>query len=148
MDELGSIIGLDIGHVRIGVAVSDPLRIAAHAREVIQHSSTREAVERVRELVDNENAVCVVVGMPLDQNGHRGPQAEKVLQFIEELRPAVRVPVVTQDERYSTAAAERMLISGNVSRKGRKNVVDKVAAQHILQVYMDRERNLRERNTP
>ncbi len=138
---LGRVIGLDVGNVRIGVAVSDPLRIIAQPHSVIKCSSPRNDIEAIRKLVLETEAVRVVVGLPLNQEGKTGPQAEKVLAFIEQLRAVLDVEVVTQDERFSTAAAQRMLIQANVSRKGRKQVVDKIAAHHILQTHLDRQRN-------
>ena len=145
MDEMGRSLGLDVGDVRIGVALSDPLGIIAQPYEVIQCSSPDADIEAVRVLVEQNEAVRIVVGLPLDQNGEPGPQAEKVLAFIERLREAVSVEILTQDERFSTVSAERALISAGVRRKGRKKVIDKVAAQQILQVYLDRRSNERAR---
>jgi putative Holliday junction resolvase len=137
----GRILGLDVGDVRIGVAVSDPLGIIAQPHSVIRCISPRQDVEAIRTVVGETEAVRVVVGVPLNREGKPGPQAEKVLQLVAGLREALDVEVVTQDERYSTAAAERMLIAADVRRKGRKKVVDKVAAHLILQTYLDRLRN-------
>ncbi|MBN2310044.1 MAG: Holliday junction resolvase RuvX [Candidatus Hydrogenedentes bacterium] len=147
MDEQGRIVGLDVGDVRIGVAVSDPLGIVAQAREVVERRSPEEDVDAIRRIVGEYEAVCVVAGLPLNQEGRPGPQAEKVLAFIEMLEAVVGVPVETQDERFSTAAAERALIAANVRRKGRKKVIDKVAAQYILQTYLDRRANQRKRDS-
>ena len=134
----GRIVGLDVGDVRIGVAVSDPLGIVAQPYSVIKCSSPDADVEAIRAVVEEKEAVKIVVGLPLNMEGEPGPQAEKVLAFAEKLRDALGIEIVTQDERYSTAAAERMLIDANVRRKDRKKVIDKIAATHILQVYMDR----------
>jgi len=147
MTSLGRIVGLDVGDVRIGVAVSDPLRIIAQPHSVITRSTHslsngdklwEQDIAAVRGVIEQTEAVRVVVGLPLNRAGRVGPQAEKVLQFVEQLRAAVDVEIVTQDERFTTAAAERMLIAANVSRKNRKKVVDKIAAHHILQVHLDR----------
>jgi len=137
---MGRIVGLDVGDVRIGVAVSDPLGIIAQPHSVIRRTALPEDLEAVRRVCEEAEATRVVAGLPLNQEGKPGPQAEKVLAFLEALREAVAVPVVTQDERFSTAAARRMLIDADVSRKGRKKVIDKVAAHHILQTYLDRSR--------
>lgn len=134
----GRIVGLDVGSVRIGVAVSDPLGIMALPHSVITRTTLEQDLAAVRDLVAEVGAVRIVAGMPLNQEGKPGPQAEKVSEFLDQLREAVDVEIVTQDERFSTAAAERMLIRANVSRKGRKKVIDKVAAHHILQTYLDR----------
>jgi putative holliday junction resolvase len=141
LPEIGRTIGLDIGNVRIGVAVSDPLGITAQAREVIAVHTPEEDIKAIRSMVDELGAVRIVVGLPLDQDGEIGPQASKVLAFVETLRNALDIDIVTQDERFSTAAAERALIGANMRRNKRKNVIDMVAAQHILQTYLDRQRN-------
>ena len=109
--------------------------------------STFLYVEAIRKVVEERAAVTVVVGLPLDQHGEVGVQARKVLEFVDVLRDALEIEVVTQDERFSTAAAERMLIQADVSRKGRKKVIDKVSAQLILQLYLDRRANLKNRPT-
>jgi len=134
----GRIVGLDVGSVRIGVAVSDPLGIMALPHSVITRTSLEKDLAAVRHLVAELEAIRIVAGMPLNQEGKPGPQAQKVSEFLDRLREAVDVEIVTQDERFSTAAAERMLIGANVSRKGRKKVIDKIAAHHILQTYLDR----------
>lgn len=138
---LGRFVGLDIGDVRIGVAVSDPLGIIAQPHSVIKVSSPEETVQAVAGFVKEQEAVRVVVGLPLNMEGQVGPQAGKVLAFVDRLRAVLDVEIVVQDERYSSRAAEGMLIAANVSRKDRKRVVDKVAAHHILQTYLDRLRN-------
>jgi putative Holliday junction resolvase len=105
---------------------------------VIARTSLEQDLEAIRRLVAEVEAVKIVAGMPLNQEGKPGPQAEKVSEFLDRLREVVGVEIVTQDERFSTAEATRMLIGANISRKGRKKVVDKVAAHHILQTYLDR----------
>lgn len=144
MSDPGRTIGLDVGDVRIGVAVGDPLGILAQPHDVIQRSSPDQDIGAVVRLVDEFEPVAIVVGIPLNLEGKVGPQAQKVLDFVEALRDAVDIEVVTQDERYSTAAAERSLIQSRVRRKKRKKLIDQVAAQHILQGYLDR--RARERN--
>lgn len=142
-NDTGRLMGLDVGDVRIGVAVSDPLRIIVQPHSVIKCSTPSKDIEAICTLVRETETVRVVVGLPLNQEGKPGSQAEKVLAFVEQLRTALDVEIVTQDERFSTAAAQRMLIDANVSRKGRKQVIDKIAAHHILQTYLDRQRNIR-----
>ncbi|MBI5094736.1 MAG: Holliday junction resolvase RuvX [Candidatus Hydrogenedentes bacterium] len=135
----GRSLGLDIGDVRIGVALSDPLGIIASPHDVIRCTSPQKDAAAIAKLVEEKEVVRVVAGLPLDQRGECGPQARKVLAFLDELRPLIKAEIVTQDERFTTAAAERMLIDADVSRKGRKKVIDKVAAQYILQTYLDRQ---------
>lgn len=139
-------MGLDVGDVRTGVAFSDPLGIIASAHSVIEMTSFKAACEAVLQLAAEKEVVEVVVGLPLNQKGEVGPQAEKVLRFVHALEETLDVPVVTQDERFSTASAERALIEANVRRKKRKGKIDKVAAQQILQLYLDRRANRRKRS--
>lgn len=142
----GRILGLDIGNVRTGVAVSDPFGMIATALDTVSMSDDLQADARaVKAHIDEQGAVRVVAGVPLDQNGEVGPQAEKTLAFIEALRAVTDVEIVTQDERFSTQAAHRQLMAQNMNAKKRKGVVDKVAAQQILQLYLDRETNRRKR---
>jgi putative Holliday junction resolvase len=138
-------MGLDVGEVRTGVALSDPLGIIAQAHSVIDASSPQDAVETICQLVDDQGVVQVVVGLPLNQHGEPGPQAQKVLTFVELLRSKLSIDVCTIDERFTTAGVQRSLIAAGVKRKGRKKVIDKLAAQQILQTYMDRRGRLQPR---
>jgi putative Holliday junction resolvase len=138
-------MGLDVGDMRIGVALSDPLGMMALPHSVVQTESPQVDADAIRRIARENEVIRIVAGLPLNQDGEPGPQAEKVLAFLDVLRGVVDVDVVTQDERFSTAAAQRSLISANVKRKNRKKVIDKVAAQHILQVYLDRQANTRAR---
>lgn len=131
-------MALDVGDVRIGVALSDPLGIIAQPHSVIPVKSPQADVDAIVQLVDGTGAQCLVVGVPLNQEGKPGPQAEKVLAFVERLRQSLSVEIVLQDERFSTAAAQRELIAAGVRRAARKQIIDKVAAQRILQTYLDR----------
>ena len=134
----GRIISLDVGSKTIGVAVSDALRITAQGVEVIRRTNIKADLARVRELIAHFEAVEVVVGLPRLLNNDLGPQAEKVQAFVNRLQPQICVPVTLVDERFSTTIAERSMIEGDVSRKKRKEVVDRIAAQVILQTYLDR----------
>ncbi len=132
----GRIMALDVGEVRTGVAVTDPMQIIASPHCVVKEKSLEAALDRVAALTRELEPVLLVVGIPLDREGKPGPQAEKIERFIEALEPRISVPVYRQDERYSTAGAERMLIDANMRRNKRKNVVDKIAATHILEAYL------------
>lgn len=138
MTELGRVVGLDVGEVRTGVAISDPLQIIASPYGTVSMASSEAALAELARIVREAEAVRIVAGAPLDREGRLGPQAEKVLAFVERLRCAVDIDIVMQDERFSTAAAERALIAADVRRKKRRRVVDKIAATHILQAYLDR----------
>lgn len=129
------VMGLDVGDRRIGVALSDELGLTASPRQVIPRDG-REWIAVAR-LAAEAGVGEIVVGVPRSLRGELGPQAEKVLQFIETLRARVNVPVREWDERLSTVEAERVLLSADASRARRREVIDKVAAAVILQSYLD-----------
>lgn len=132
-------MALDVGDVRTGVALSDPLQVIASPHSVVQKPSLDAAIAELKRIITETEPVLIVVGVPLDQEGQHGPRAKKTIAFVERLRAETTVNIVLQDERFTTVAAERMLISADVNRKKRKQVVDKVAATHILRSYMDRQ---------
>ncbi len=131
------ILGLDVGDVMIGVAVSDPMKIIAQGLDSIKRVGTKTDVEVIKRLVDEYEVEELVVGLPKTLAGEIGIQAQKVLDLAELIRAVVEVPITMWDERMTTVAATRALIEADVSRKKRKKVVDKVAAILILQGYLD-----------
>jgi putative Holliday junction resolvase len=130
-------LGLDVGDVRIGVALSDESATLASGLPTLARVGPRKDLKAIAALVRENAAGEVVVGLPRRLDGSIGPQAQKVLAFMDALREVVRVPVVPWDERFTSALAQQALIEGEVSRKDRKGVVDKVAAILILQNYLD-----------
>jgi putative Holliday junction resolvase len=134
------IMGLDVGDRTIGVAVSDPLGLTAQGVETIHRTNIKQDISRISELIDKLNVEQILVGLPRSLNNTLGPQAEKVQRFVAQLEKKVSIPIVTVDERFSTAVAERSLLQGDVSRQKRKQVIDKLAAQIILQGHLDRMR--------
>jgi putative Holliday junction resolvase len=130
-------LGLDVGDRRIGIALSDETGTLATGLDTLPRVGPRKDLKAIAELVRTRGVGEVVVGLPRSLDGSLGPQAQKVVAFMDELRPVVRVPVVPWDERFTSVVAEQALIEGHVSRKGRKGVVDKVAAILILQNYLD-----------
>jgi putative Holliday junction resolvase len=133
----GRILALDVGEKTLGVAVSDPLRMIAQPVSTIRRRGIRSDLRAIMELVESHEAVEILVGMPLRLQGDEGPAAESVLSFIEKLRPVLEIPIVKWDERFSTAQAEKILLEADLSRKKRREVIDKVAASIILQSYLD-----------
>lgn len=131
-------IGLDVGEKRIGVAVSDPLGMTAQAAGVITRKNLELDINEVKRYVEEYKADSIVVGMPLTMSGAKGESAQRVAQFVEALNSALNINVTTYDERLSTKEGEKFLISSDVSRKKRKRVIDTIAAQLILQSYLDR----------
>lgn len=130
------IIALDIGDVRIGVAVSDPTRTIATPVEVITRVGWGPDTRRILEICNRYDTVQVLSGLPLNMDGTEGFQAEKVRAFCSQLEKA-GLNVFFQDERLSTVSAEEALLEDGMSREGRKTVVDKVAAALILQQWLD-----------
>ncbi len=131
-------MALDVGDKKIGVAMSDPLKITSQGLETYFRKNDKEDYKYFTDLIKNNDVELLVVGLPKNMNGTEGPQAEKVKEFIKELQKYTDVKVDFSDERLTTVEAERMLISGDVSRKNRKKVIDKVAANLILQNYLKR----------
>jgi putative Holliday junction resolvase len=134
----GRQIGLDVGDRRIGVALSDETATLASALTTLKRSGPGQDAAAVADLVARHEAVAVVVGLPLNMDGSRGPQAEKVLSLVALLQRRLSVPVVTRDERLTTVEAEERLREAGVRDwKRRKRVVDQAAAVVILQEHLD-----------
>lgn len=131
------IMGLDVGDKTIGVAASDALGWTAQGIETIRRTNKKADYRRIGEIIKEKEITKIIVGLPKNMNGTVGPQGEKVLEFVEDLKKRFTVEIILWDERLTTVAAERMLISGDVSRKKRKNVIDMIAATYILQGYLD-----------
>ena len=137
----GRVLGIDLGSVRIGIALSDPTRTVASPHSVLargrDHASDHRAI---LEMVREEEVTAIVVGMPLSMSGASGPAARAAVAEIAELQTAVgpRIVVVGHDERLTTVTAERSLGNARMKRAQRREVVDKVAAAVMLQSWLDR----------
>ena len=132
-------LGLDLGSRTLGVAVSDKTGTIANSVKIIRHQEDYDKLlEDVRDLVREYEVETVVLGFPKNMNGTIGPKGELSIDFKQKLESVLSIPVILQDERLTTKSATDMLISGNVSRKKRKDVIDSVAATIILQSYLDR----------
>ncbi|HLO03594.1 MAG TPA: Holliday junction resolvase RuvX [Symbiobacteriaceae bacterium] len=129
--------GLDVGDKTIGVAIADELGWMAQGLEVIRRKNLQLDLARLQEIAKQWNVGRWVVGMPRNMNGTYGPRAEFTRAFITELEQATGLPVETWDERLTTVAATKTLLEADVSRAKRAKVIDKVAAQVILQGYLD-----------
>ncbi|MEZ4448732.1 MAG: Holliday junction resolvase RuvX [Nannocystaceae bacterium] len=142
-------LGLDVGSKTIGVAISDPDGVIATARETLPRKGNVADVDSVARLARGEGARVVIVGLPLELDGSVGHRARLVKRFVAALKPALAAaqpaevgPIAVElwDERFSTAAAERALLEADVSRARRRGVIDALAAQHILQGWLDARR--------
>lgn len=134
----GKLLGLDLGTKTIGVAVSDGLRLTATPLETIARTKFTADAARLHELITENAAVGLVLGLPLNMDGSEGPRAQSTRAFARNLAQTIAVPIVFWDERLSTAAVERMLIEGGTRRDRRDEVIDKLAASYILQGLLDR----------
>lgn len=136
------IMGLDVGNKTIGVAVSDPLGcIAQGIKTILRGGPELEDINNLKELTKQYDIELIVVGLPRNMNGTLGEQGNKILKFVEKLKDNLNLQVEIWDERLSTVAAEKILLSADVSRARRKKVIDKLAAVIILQNYLDSRSN-------
>ena len=134
---MNPILALDLGRARIGVAISDELQLLAHPLETIQ--ADEQATPRLTQLIREKKIDHVVVGIPRQMNGKIGVAATEALRFVEKLRTILPCPVVTWDERLTTVAAHRALRDAGKKTRDTRAYVDQVAAQMILQGYLDRQ---------
>ena len=135
-DMAGRVIALDVGDVRIGVAVSDPTGTIAQPLEVYKRVGYGPDSRYVKALCDRYETDQVLLGLPLNMDGTLGGQAQKAQAFGNVLEERMGLTVFYQDERRTTVTAERVLISGNVRREDRKQYVDKLAAAVILEQWL------------
>jgi len=137
------ILGLDYGDRTIGVAVSDPFGWTAQGLQVLrrkQDTDLKESMAQLAAIIAQYGVTCIVLGFPKNMNNTEGPRCEKTRAFLKKLEGLFPcIPIVLQDERMSTMAAERVLLEADMSRGKRKQTIDKTAAVFILQGYLDGE---------
>ncbi len=131
------ILALDHGTRRIGVAVSDEMKMIAQPLEYIPAEPFAVFLSRLKEIIREKEVELILIGMPRNMDGSYGPAALKVQEFAAVLKDAITLPIKTLDERLTTVQAQRFLIQGNVRREKRKEKVDKTAAAILLQGYLD-----------
>lgn len=134
---MNKILGLDYGDRRIGVAVSDMFGWTAQGLEVIDRKRVSNELKRIEEIIQANDIGEIVIGLPKNMNGTVGPRGEICMAFAQTLHDTFHLPVHLWDERLTTVAAERTLVEADISRKKRKQFVDKMAATLILQNYLD-----------
>lgn len=132
------VLGLDIGDVRIGVAVCDPFGWTAQGVRTITRTNIKSDIKDIVSIIDEYKVEKIVAGFPINMNGTLGPASEKIKTLCGKLQDSTGLEIIYQDERLSTVSASRILIEADVSRKKRKQVIDTVAATYILQTYLDR----------
>jgi putative holliday junction resolvase len=135
---MSRILSLDVGEKRIGVAVSDPSGTIAQGVKVYNTSGSRaKDVAEIKELVREFDASLVVIGLPKNLDGSLGPKAKEIMRFADSVRDTTGVPVDLWDERFSTDEAHRIFDMAAIKRKKRRGSIDIMAAQIILQGYLD-----------
>ena len=133
----GRTLSLDVGSKRTGVACSDEYNLIASPLMVIEAVGLTQWIEKVLAVIEQEEPARIVVGLPLNGEGEEGRDALNIRRYIALLRERVQIPVIEWDERYTTVEAERILLEADVSRKRRKQVIDKIAAAIILKSYLE-----------
>jgi putative holliday junction resolvase len=134
------LLGLDVGDRRIGMAISDELGLTAQGLSTLERRNKRADMAAIQEIISTHAVAGIVVGMPRNMDGSYGERAAITERFIQTLEHLCRLPCIRWDERLTTRQAERLLITANQRRHKRKLVRDKIAAQLILQNYLDYQR--------
>jgi putative Holliday junction resolvase len=147
MSLLGKVLGVDYGDVRTGLAVSDPTGTLASGIGTLREGGMRNTARRVAAEAAARGACRIVVGLPKNMDGSEGPRAEVVRTFANLLAEETELPIVFCDERMSTMEAYRFLSATETYGRKRKDVVDTLSAEIILQSWLDRERRRSESNT-
>jgi putative Holliday junction resolvase len=139
--EPGRAMALDVGSRRIGVALSDTLRLIASPLTTLRATPRTYALQNIAALIATHEVCDLVVGHPVSLNGTVGPQAKLIEAFVEELRPLVQVPITLVDERLTSVAADRMMQDMGIRPDQRRARIDEMAASIILQDFLDGWRN-------
>ena len=139
--EENRILGLDVGRKRIGLAISDGLGLTAQPLSLLKRKDISRDLAELKKIIAARDIKKIVVGLPLNMNGSVGEMAIEILDFVELLKDNLILPVITWDERFTSLQAKTLLLEANVSRRKRKEVIDKLSAQLILQGYLDNKRS-------
>lgn len=134
----GRILAIDYGERRIGLAVSDPMRIIVSGLTTLEVKNEIEAIQKIKSVAEEQEAVLIVLGDPLQKDGTEGPKTKKVRLFAEKLKHQLEIPIILWDERMSSVTAKKLLIETESKKKRRnKQKLDELAAVVILRHYMD-----------
>ena len=137
------ILGIDLGSVRIGLAISDPLGFTAQGLETLRVKNKKETLHALAEVCTRYGVKEAVIGLPVNMDGTRGPKAEEVLKLVPELEKALAIPIRTLDERLTSRQADRLMVQEGLSRQKQKMNSDRMAATLILQNYLESKRSQR-----
>lgn len=130
-------MGLDVGTKTVGVALSDPMFIIASSYKTIKRTNIESDLDELEKIIKNESVSKIIVGMPYNMNKTKGPQAHRVMSFVDLLKKRVDNEIIYVDERMTTISANRVLMETKVRRENRKEHIDKIAATYILQSFLD-----------
>lgn len=137
MNEIGRILAIDYGARRIGIAVSDPLRVTAQSLPTIEVKSLQQIISALEAIINEKKVAEIVVGMPLNLKGETTAAAQKVEEFIQQLQQRFKLPVHCWDERWTSVAAQRTIREFGKSPSRHKEKVDQISALLILQSFLD-----------
>lgn len=141
-------LSIDYGEKRIGLAVSDPTNIFAQPLTVVENKSQSFVFGEIQKLIEEKGITQVIAGLPKNMDGTLGEKAGEVLSFVKKLKEKIEIPVITWDERLSTVQAHKSLYESGMSLAKRKKKIDKIAAQFILQNYLDFVNSQEEKQEP
>ncbi|MBS5988404.1 Holliday junction resolvase RuvX [Anaerococcus hydrogenalis] len=134
---MSRIMGLDLGDKTIGVALSDPFFITAQAYLTIKRKKTSLDIKKLVDIIKEKEVNLIIIGLPKNMNNTLGPQAMKVISFVDLLKKETDIDIKYQDERMTTIQSDKVLMDMSVKRENRKKYIDKIAASFILQTYLD-----------
>ncbi|HOO68054.1 MAG TPA: Holliday junction resolvase RuvX [Bacilli bacterium] len=133
-------LGLDLGTKTLGISISDTTKTVATSMKTLRHDMDfNYLIDELKDIINGNNIEKIILGLPKNMNNTIGERAEMVLEFKKQLEQSFSIPVILEDERLTTRIAENILINADMTRKKRKKVIDKMAANVILQSYLDKE---------
>lgn len=135
---MNRLMSIDIGEKRVGVALSDPLRLTAQPHSVIENDGPEGVSRKLKKIIQEYSVEKIIAGVPYGLKGEKGEAAEKIMDFIRVLGENTGMEIETVDERFSTAFSQRAMLEADASRKARRTKIDKVAAAVLLQGYLDK----------
>ena len=137
---MGRFLGIDHGDRRVGLALSDPLKIIAKPFQTITYKNVEHLCSQLKSIIIDNDVERIVLGMPIGMQGQRTQQTEKVTEFADVLKSEMNIPISLEDERLSSVSAEKALIQQNVKTGHNKGRIDETAAAIFLQQYLERTR--------
>jgi putative Holliday junction resolvase len=130
------LLALDVGTKRIGLALTDELRLTAQPFMVIERKNDTQVIQKISQVIEEQKVEKIIVGLPYDSKGKMGKMAKEIMNFMEKLKTLIKLPIIAWEEAFTTNEAQDVLIKADLSRKRRKGVIDKVAAALILDCFL------------